>query len=179
MLLVSPGGYQASTATGRPHSLTPAERPINLSGASRIALSVDHHYRIVRADDQARFRVTTAAYYYALRDIADPGAVAREILAYHWHPDVRLDDGTPIAYPHLHVNRGAVRLDIADGVRIEPNRNLLRPDLALAHLPTRRIALEDVIRLAIEQFAVAPLRADWDATLRASREAFRHARTWL
>ena len=179
VLLVSTGGYHESTATGHAHSLTLAERPVALSGPSRIALSVDHHYGIVRADDRARFRITTAAYYYALRDVADPGAVAREILAYHWHPDVRLEDGTLITYPHLHVNRGAVRLDIADGVRIDPNRNLLRPDLALAHLPTRRIALEDMIRLAIEQFGVTPLRADWDTTLRASREAFRRERTWL
>jgi hypothetical protein len=176
---VSAGGYQESSATGRPHTLTLAERTATLDGPSRIALSVDHHYRIARTEGRGAYRVTTAAYYYAFDDVADPNAVAREILAYHWHPDVRLADGTLIAYPHLHINRGAVRIDIADGVRIAPNRNLLRPDLALAHLPTRRIALEDVIRLAIEQFGVAPLRSDWDATLRAGRESFRRERTWV
>lgn len=133
----------------------------------------------MRVEEQAAYRVETAAYYYSLRDVADPGAVAREILAYHWHPDVRLGDGTLISYPHLHVNRGAVRLDIADGLRITPTSNLLRPDLAQAHLPTRRIALEDVIRLAIEQFGVEPLRPDWDATLLAARGSFRRERTWV
>jgi len=178
VLLVSAGGYGEVAPDHRPHTLTLADRTTALGGASRLALSLDHHYQITRAEGGAVYRVTTAAYFYALDDVADPGAVAREILAYHWHPDVRLADGTRIAYPHLHINRGAIRLDIADGVRIAPASNLLRADLAKAHLPTRRIALEDVVRLAIEQFGVEHLRGDWDAALRASRESFRRERTW-
>jgi hypothetical protein len=136
-LLVSAGGYGEVAPDHRPHTLTLADRTTALGGASRLALSLDHHYRITRVEGSAVYRVTTAAYFYALDDVADPDAIAREILAYHWHPDVRFADGTRIAYPHLHINRGAVRLDIADGVRIASASNLLRTDLAKAHPPDR------------------------------------------
>jgi hypothetical protein len=178
ILLASADGYRDFDPDRRPHTLTLADVTTTLGGASRLALSLDHHYRIARLESGAVYRVTTAAYFYSLDDVADPGTAVREILAYHWHPDVRLADGTQIAYPHLHINRGALRLDISDGVRIAPASNLLRADLAAAHLPTRRSALEDVIRLAIEQYGVEPLRGDWDAALRASRESFHRERTW-
>ncbi|MGI8553416.1 MAG: hypothetical protein ACR2PL_21930 [Dehalococcoidia bacterium] len=41
----------------------------------------------------------------------------------------------------------------------------LRPELTAAHLPTGWVALQDVLRLAIEAFGVRPLRPDWDAVL--------------
>jgi hypothetical protein len=36
-----------------------------------------------------------------------------------------------------------------------------RPELINAHFPTGRIALEDVLRLAITEFGVRPPRSDW------------------
>jgi hypothetical protein len=55
----------------------------------------------------------------------------------------------------------------------------LQPHLTAAHLPTRRIAPEDLLRLLIEQFGVRPARADWDQTLREACASFTADRTWL
>ena len=110
----------------------------------------------------------TAAYQYGVDDTN-----GREMFAYHWHPHVE-----GVAYPHLHISRGAV-MQAFDAVRLSPSRNALQPQLADAHLPTRRIALEDVLRLLIEQFAVVPRRGDWDAALRLARRTFVRDRTWL
>ena len=47
-----------------------------------------------------------------------------------------------------------------------------------AHLPTGRIALEDVVRCVITQLGVIPLRPDWEAILAETQAAFQQWRTW-
>lgn len=83
-----------------------------------------------------------ALYYYDLRDADD-----REIVSYHWHPQV-----FGIAFPHLHLGPGA---------------KAGRPELQTAHLPTGTVALPDVVLLAVRDFGVTPLRPDWPAVLTA------------
>lgn len=68
----------------------------------------------------------------------------RELLSYHWHPAGQ----SPVVTPHLHV---ACRAGNAD--------------LSKVHLPTGPVTLVDVIRCAITEFGVQPLRADWRAVL--------------
>jgi hypothetical protein len=46
------------------------------------------------------------------------------------------------------------------------------------HIPTGRVALEDVIRLAVEEFHVEPRRADWNEVLIRTRQGFVEQRTW-
>jgi hypothetical protein len=53
------------------------------------------------------------------------------LFAYHWHPT----GASPVTWPHLHV------LDPASALR-------------KVHLPTGRISLEEVLRLAVVEFAV-------------------------
>ena len=73
----------------------------------------------------------------------------RLCLAYHWHPTGR----SPFTAPHLHV-----------GCRIPPH------DLSKAHLLSGPVTLPMVIRMAITELGVEPLRADWEAVLdRAER----------
>lgn len=171
VLTVSPNGYQPSDA---PHRLSLGDgTPVLLraplsSGATRVGLSVFQAYRIVRAGERSVWRIQTVAYQYALDD-----SDRREILAYHWHPHIE-----NVVYPHLHINRGAVPREVGS-TRLAPTQIVLLPEMAQAHLPTRRIALEDMLRLLIEQFRVEPIRRDWDAVLQRTRESFKVGRTWV
>ena len=84
-------------------------------------------------------------------------------MSYHWHPD----GPGGATYPHLH-------LGLACGVPPRP-AGLIHPDV---HIPTGRVALEDLLRLAIEQLEVKPLRDDWAEVLAASQRAFEESQSW-
>jgi hypothetical protein len=84
-------------------------------------------------------------YQYTLRDID-----GREIIAYHWHPEGR----SHVTTPHIHLGPGA---------------EMGRRDLARAHLPTGQVMLEDVLRFAITELGVRPLRRDWSEVLDRTR----------
>jgi hypothetical protein len=133
-LAASADWLEPSSPAAQPHTVSFAF-PVPLAGPARIALSADHHYRITRADGSSRWKITTAAYYYAF-DAQDGG----EILAYHWHPG-----RDNVSFPHLHVSRAAVDSALLAAAQRSPQTNALRADLAGAHLPTGRIALEDVV----------------------------------
>ena len=115
------------------------------------------HYQVVRTDDHDRgpWKVRTAAYNYALFD------AGVEFLSYHWHPEHREEESW-ITYPHLHV-----RAQGTTGRLIQK-----------AHLPTNRIALEDVLRLAISELNVTPRRKDWNQVLTRTQSAYEKWRTW-
>lgn len=139
------------------------------AGQVRFGLSVVHAYRIIRQSERGPWKVQTAAYQYALDD-----ADGREIFAYHWHPHVG-----DIPYPHLHLSHGAVKRDVLPNASLAVGQNVLQSQLAVAHFPTRRVALEDMLRLLIEQFGIRPARPDWDDTMHKARESFKSDRTWL
>lgn len=81
---------------------------------------------------------------YSLND-----AAGREILAYHWHPEGR----SRITKPHLQLGKGA---------------DVRRTELADAHLPTGNVTLDENLLLAITEFGVRPIRADWHEILTAA-----------
>jgi hypothetical protein len=64
-----------------------------------------------------------------------------------------------VTYPHFHLYEGA-GID-AHGVQ-------------QAHYPTGRVAVEDVLRLVIEEFAIEPLREDWNEVLTQRQSPFEH-----
>jgi hypothetical protein len=111
----------------------------------------------VRRAEGARgpWKVETRAYSYALC-----GVEGAELLAYHWHPETE-EEGRRVREPHLHVR--------------DPRAP--RWPLRKAHLPTGRVALEDVVVLAIE-LGAKPLRRDWRVVLVRTRAAFHRWRTW-
>ena len=122
--------------------------PVSLQGTSPISLAIRQHYRIVEDSvPRGPWEVSTAGYLYSLKD----SSTDREILAYHWHPAVG------VTFPHLHLEAAAL---------------VGREDVAEAHLPTNRVALEDVLRLAISSFGVRPLRDDWSEILDSTQGAF-------
>ena len=134
------GGYYTAE---QPHQLTTATGlPVRLGGAARLALVLRLRYRFVPNEDQHRlWRVSTVAYQMALED-----QEGRAVVAYHWHPFA----GTRVQFPHLHV---------------EPGSNTPAAILGRAHLPTGHVGLADVLRLAITELGVRPVRTDWTEIL--------------
>lgn len=144
------GGYHPSE---KPHSVNIGDGlPVKLAGPGQLNLRLVHHYRVVE-DPRARglWKISTAAYYYALDDSCN-----EEIISYHWHPDGR----SPIQFPHLHIGPGA---------------GCQRHELAIAHCPTGRILVEEFLKCAIVDFRVEPLRPDWADVF---AEAWRNFESW-
>jgi len=138
-----------------PHLLTLGESPARLNSNPRLFLSVTMHYHVVEAPgERGPWKVSIAAYLYSLDD-----EQGQEILAFHWHPRGR----SSVTSPHLHIGPGA-------GVQYQ--------QLQGAHIPTGRVALEDVLRLAIRELGVRPLRRDWADILDRTQRAFEQWRTW-
>ena len=102
------------------------------------------------------WQVRTVAYYYTLQETEGP-----EIFSYQWHPT----QGSHVTFPHLHLGAGSVE---GEGMNI----------LEGFHLPTGRVALEDFVRLLIEEIGIPPLREDWEAVLERSRAEFEADRSW-
>lgn len=144
---------------GGPHVLVLNDNePVRLRGRTALWLSVKMQFRVLESREEGRgpWKVNTAAYHYALRD-----APTREFFSYHWHPEAA-EEGRRIEHPHLHVwDEGRVGA-------------LLRK----AHLPTGRVALEEVLRLLITDLGVKPRRADSERVLRETQAAFQRWRTW-
>lgn len=169
ILVVSPGGYAASAPDSEPHTVTFARDPILLAGSAEIFLSMNHRYRVLRPGDTGHWKVQTAAYYYELED-----AEGRELLAFHWHPETVPD----VPQPHLHISRGVVAMDSLIAAGLSAQHNALRPEIAAAHIPTSRIALEQVLDLVLRHFHVPPAREDWEAVFRRTLTEFQRGRRW-
>lgn len=146
------GGHYVSPS---PHGLTLANGGVRLklrgSDSEGLVLSVSQQYEII--EHEQGFRVRTLKYAYKIDNWND----GHEIMAYHWHPKEK------IKYPHLHLSYGA---------------RIGRGDLLRAHVPTGRVALEDVIQFLIESFNVEPSKEEWEGILEDSRENFRAHRSW-
>jgi hypothetical protein len=104
--------------------------PAPVIGAPQLRLSI---LATIRPERQPGGRTWTAriiAYAYGIEfDV-------REVLRYDWHPNEPKDaDGTWVKDPHLHVYypSGPLRRILGD-----------------AHLPTRRVRVEQVIGLVVE-----------------------------
>jgi hypothetical protein len=113
---------------------------VPLRGSSDVAFSFMCWYRITAAETgRLRWDTPTVGYLYEFTDVA-----GRELVAFHWHPDSR----SPITFPHVHI-----------GARIGDL------DLSKLHIPTGVLKLPQIIRFAIEEVGVEPLREDWRAAL--------------
>lgn len=131
----------------------PGGRPVRLRGRHDLWLIVSHGYRIVEATAGAdRWRVTSAAYAYELVDERE-----RTLLAYHWHPF----GASYVKTPHLHI-----------GSAVTTGQFMKR------HLPTGRVALEEVIRFVIRELDVEPLESSWEEILTETEAEFLARRTW-
>lgn len=105
-----------------------------------------HRYTVVPTIERPRrWSVVTAGYLY---EFMTPEHLS--ILSYHWHPVGR----SSVTHPHLHV-----------GGQTAP------VDLSKAHLPTGQVALPNIVRLAVVELGVQPLRRDWQDILHRAEHA--------
>ncbi|MGI8477716.1 MAG: hypothetical protein ACR2OO_15295 [Thermomicrobiales bacterium] len=147
------GGYRPIEAS---YSVTFAPRgfPVPLGakdGRRGVGLLINHYYRVVHSGEESRrgWEVQPTGYFY---EILDPDG--REILSYHWHPEASGPD-----HPHLHLSGRLPPFDL--GPRFAPVA------LGAVHVATGQVAFGAVVRMLIEEFGVAPRRADWRGVVAA------------
>jgi len=131
--------------------------PVPLRGAYPLLLAVERVARIVptgSGDADAAFDLATVRYSYQITTREDA-----EVLAFHWTPDAASPPA--VTYPHLHIGRALVAGQTA----------LRLGDLHKARIPTGVIPLAAVIRMAITEFGVTPLRPNWDQILRPAENS--------
>lgn len=145
----------------RPHSLAWNRRkPVLLKTreGSHLGLKLALRYEIVRVPldrDSGPYRVQTLAYEYSVQ--REDGT---EMVAFHWHPF----GDSPVTTPHFHVGS-----------------TVLAPDQVITgklHVPTSRIAVEQVLRWCITELGVSALRDDWERVLNDGEDVFKLSRSW-
>jgi hypothetical protein len=107
-----------------------------------------------------------AAHYYTVVQTESSGYVVRtggyvysvnsderggELFGWHWHPE----SSGWCAWPHIHA-----------------------PAEHGDHLPTGRVAFEQIVRWLIEEASMSPLRPDWAELLDENEADWRSRRTW-
>jgi len=122
-----------------------------------LRLYFNFQYQVVPYESpRDSYRVTTTGYIYALQ-LGD-----KELFAYHYHPGSRVDGA------HLHLYAPAAHL--AERFR-------------KAHFPTKRIAFEEFMVLAAEEFgvqAIVPYEREnvWRGILAGTQKRFEDHQTW-
>jgi len=108
---------------------------------------VRHYYRLPRLERprRGRHQAVTVGYIHDLL-----GSDGARVVGYHWHPI----EGGSIDSPHLHVGRQFAHPALPTVVRARTDR------LVRSHLPTEPVVLPTVLRYAIVELGVAPLRDD-------------------
>lgn len=114
----------------------------------KLYLTVQLNYEIINVPDEPG--------EYKINTMAYSYAIRdrheKELLRYDWHPHIE-----QIRYPHIHIEDSTLRKH---------------------HLPTSRIALEQVLRLLIVQFNVRHKRQDWSAMLTRGLRAMEDHCSW-
>jgi hypothetical protein len=130
-----------------------ANNPTRMPGPSSLSIIVNQAYSILPEEDEAQltWRVRNRGYVYSIQT-----ADESEVVAFHWNPE----SAGEVASPHAHVGRRLLSEPIELGSE--------RFDLPKIHIPTGRVPLEDVVRMAITEFRVEPRRDDWQAILNES-----------
>lgn len=108
-------------------------------------------------DPRTSGTVTTKYYLYSVAD-----ANGKDLLGFHFHPDLTED---PVLYPHIHTYA-------------KQDPRFLSLELQRKHIPSGRVALEDVIRWLISEMNVKPRRKDWDDVLTKAKARFLEIRSW-
>lgn len=132
---------------------------------SKLYMELDQHVRVIKVvtDKGDRFRVSTIKYVYAIYKTIDDAFVG-----WHYHPDL---EGVKI--PHMH---------IYDKNSDEEKKAGCKPHIVHnMHLPSGRVALEDVIAFAITELNVVPEKKradDWQKVLTETSARFENNKTW-
>lgn len=129
--------------------------PLPVEAASRRFwfLATQHFHYVPDRRYRGEWKVATDGYAYTL---ATDEALSHEVVAWHWHPQTRPD-------PHLHIGRGLEEFNVLPG---------------RAHIPTGRVAFEEVVLFLLKDLGAVPARDDWENVLDDSLQRFRKYRTW-
>jgi hypothetical protein len=147
-------GQDSRTDTLEFGSFEHQEVLLHLHGTARLELSLVHTFTLkTKSDNPRQWTASSRDYFYHLREHHGP-----ELIAFHWHPG----RANQPDFPHLHVTgrAGSVAIDRKQ------------------HVPTGRVSLESVVRFAIVELGVRPLRPDWERVLDAGQAEFDARRTW-
>lgn len=120
-------------------------------------LFIDINQEIDNPTQANGFKVSTRYYLYSVAD-----SNIDDLVGFHYNPELTDD---PILYPHIHAYAN-------QDPRFQP-LNLHR-----RHIPSGRVALEDVIRWLIDELEIVPARSDWDKVLADAREKFKNSQSW-
>lgn len=129
-------------------SLTTSESPLRLSRVAGppLLFSPSQRFQIVPdARYPGEWKASTLDYIYELSiDAAevDPG-YPTDLIGWHWHPKTTPDRPDP----HVHVRASHSALGVT---------------LGKLHLPTGRVAFEEIVTFLILELTVVPARNDWD-----------------
>ena len=127
--------------------------PLKQRAGGHIYFSAGQYFQFIPDDRfEGEWKVRTDGYAYRVTLTDDPSS---ELISWHWHPDSR--PGT-----HLHVIAAHAQYGAIDKM----------------HIPTGRVALEEVVLFLIEDLDVEPRREDWRDVLASSYERFRTYSTW-
>lgn len=131
--------------------------PLALRTNPYIALSAGQWFRVVQDDaiGYGPFRVHTVGYFYAFSTDAE-----QEVLNFQWTPEATQPGQK--RFPHVHVGRGL----------LGGNAQLFPETFHKKHIPTGRVSFESIIRFAIEELDVPPLRDDWSTVLERGQAEF-------
>lgn len=129
---------------------------VSLRSEAGLRFGTTIQYRVLQDVASRRWDVRTVAYVHVIADAQD-----HELLSYHWHPEWR----GQTSFTHMHI--GTTLLAEA-----------YRRSFGKRHLPTGRVALEDVLWALIEDLAVKPLRPDWRDRLTETRQHFEDRQSW-
>jgi len=153
----------------RLYALMPALVLKDNNGKAQYKLSAFIVTEVVARDGGMGKRVKTREYIYQIASNAD----GKALYEFHWHPE-KIDRNTlepakrktgekePFPYPHTHVRARDARFE----------------DLNKRHIPSGRVAFEDVAGFLIGDCSVVPHRADWQKILTETRKEFDKTRNW-
>jgi hypothetical protein len=145
------------------HVIFHGGRPVELRterGRPNLKLSIVLHCRPAPHPLVAETFIVGSTYYaYEILDLDEA-----EILVYHWHPA----GPSAVSEPHLHLSPKIGPIDVASR-----GQSPGQVRLAGMHILTGRVLVEQVVRLLITEFGVAPLTNAWEDILVESAEMFR------
>jgi hypothetical protein len=133
-----------------PHSLVlNIGDPVRIQG-SQLWFSLTQSYDVLEAEgERGQYKVSTNSYIYAIYDGPDEES---EIISFHYHPQNNVD------FCHMHLRQDERFGDV--------------------HFPTGRVAVEEVIALAIRDLGVKPRLKEYRSILTTGLDKFRQWRTW-
>jgi hypothetical protein len=120
-------------------------------------LYVDINQEVDDPVPENRDRVSTKYYLYSIAD-----SEMSDLVGFHYHPELNED---PVLYPHVHAYANK-------------DDRYLSLGLHRRHIPSGRVALEDVVHWLIDELKVKPLRDDWESVLSEAKAHFKHNQTW-